>query len=262
MLANVARMSSVTHPRGRLPQRVYWTRRALVIVLALLLVFAIGKLLGGSPDPGPGKAARTSASTKTSSTSTPTAAATRSVTKTPVADPKTGTSKKGSAKKGSAKTKAPLAVPTGLCADDDVTVTPAIFEAAAGGKITIGLDLTGATAACTWTVSPRTVVLKISSGKDRIWSSQDCGDAIPTKAVTVRSAEPTRVNVAWNGRRSNPDCDAGLKWAEPGYYHAVAAAYGSSPTDAQFRLTLPKRPVVTKTAKPKTSKTAKPKTTH
>ncbi len=41
-------MGSVRHPRGRLPQRVYWVRRGVVLAMALLLVFGIGKLLGGN----------------------------------------------------------------------------------------------------------------------------------------------------------------------------------------------------------------------
>ena len=44
-------MSSMA-PRGPLPARVYWVRRTLVLVVALALVFGIGKLLtgfGGDP---------------------------------------------------------------------------------------------------------------------------------------------------------------------------------------------------------------------
>ena len=39
-------------PRGPLPARVYWVRRTLVLIVALALVFGIGKLLtgfGGDP---------------------------------------------------------------------------------------------------------------------------------------------------------------------------------------------------------------------
>ena len=46
-------MGSVRHPRGRLPRRVYWMRRSVVLGVALVLVFGIGKLLGGTgSDPG------------------------------------------------------------------------------------------------------------------------------------------------------------------------------------------------------------------
>src|SRR3712207_838388 len=46
-LTTVTPMSGVTRPRGPLPARVYWVRRALVLGLAVVLVFAIGRLLQG-----------------------------------------------------------------------------------------------------------------------------------------------------------------------------------------------------------------------
>ena len=63
-LTTVARMGSVRHPRGRLPRRVYWVRRSVVLGVALLLVFGIGRLLGGTGEDDPGstiKASTTSA---------------------------------------------------------------------------------------------------------------------------------------------------------------------------------------------------------
>jgi hypothetical protein len=98
------------------------------------------------------------------------------------------------------------------------------------------------------------VVVKIVSGSDRIWSSQDCGRAIKPEEVVVRSARPTTVAITWNGRRSDDGCPGGTGWAMPGWYHAVTAAIGSEPSDTQFQLTLPNRPVITRTASPKPQK--------
>ncbi|MEZ5191670.1 MAG: hypothetical protein R2734_03570 [Nocardioides sp.] len=60
--------------------------------------------------------------------------------------------------------------------------------------------------ACTWVVSPRTLTLKITSGADDIWSSQDCRGALERQEVTLRAAKTRTVAVVWDGRRSNPGC--------------------------------------------------------
>ena len=79
-------------------------------------------------------------------------------------------------------------------------------------------------------------MVKVTSGEDRFWSTQDCGGAVPKQSVVVRREAPTTVSMAWNGLRSDADCSRTTSWAEPGYYHVVAAAFGAEPTDVQFRL--------------------------
>jgi hypothetical protein len=238
--------SPVTRPRGRLPQRVYWFRRTLVLVTALALVFGVARLLGSGGDaPTDGTATITAAHPTRPQAPSPS----RFVG--PVGVPTTATPTTGRHSQTPSATPTPLATPTGPCVAADLTVTPVIGTAAAGRPITIGLRFTGTQPACTFTVSPKTVVLKVTSGQDRVWSSQDCHKAIPTRTVAVRSAAATTVPVTWSGRRSDSGCTRTTAWAEPGYYHALAAALGSEPSDTQFRLTLPSRPVVTRTAHPK-----------
>ncbi|HET8604321.1 MAG TPA: hypothetical protein VFM09_10360 [Marmoricola sp.] len=238
--------SPLTRPRGRLPQRVYWFRRGLVLLTALALVFGIARLLGaGGGSPSDGTATMTAArTTRNTAPAQSRVVGPAAVATTPV------TGRKHQRQPAATAVATPLAVPTGPCQAPDVIVTPVVGTAAAGGRITIGLGLTGTQPACTFTVSPRTVVLKVISGTDRIWSSQDCPKAIPTRTVAVRSGVSTTVPVTWSGRRSDGSCSRATAWAEPGYYHALAAALGSQPSDVQFRLTLPSRPVVTRTARP------------
>jgi hypothetical protein len=245
-------MSAVTRPRGPLPPRVYWIRRALVLAFALLLVFTVGKVVGGGDD-GSDKDARAAqvAAEPSPTTSAPRAAQTPKAQTPKARTPKAQTP---TAKAPAAKAKPappPLAQPDGPCDPQDISVQPLIERAAAGGQIRIPFDLRGTEAACTWTVVPSSLVVKITSGKDSIWSSQQCRPTIATGTVVVRSAVPTRLVMVWNGRRSNEDCSRVAKWAVPGWYHVVAAALGGEPTDRQFVLTAPPRPVVTKTAKPK-----------
>ncbi|WP_310961441.1 hypothetical protein [Nocardioides terrisoli] len=244
-------MSALSRPAGRLPARVYWFRRALVLSVALLLVFGFAHLLGGGGSGGGSGGAQLAGDVHSTSPSpTPTPAGPMAV-QTLAA----GTSAKKAKKTTSPTPSVPLAAPDGACAADDITVTPSVPHPHAGGPITIDVKLTATRPACTFAVSSKTLAVKITSGSDSIWTSQDCPRAVPKKSVVVRSALPAVVPVTWNGRRSSGNCGPSNAWATPGYYHALAAAIGSEPSDTQFSLSLPPRPVVTKTAHPKPKRT-------
>jgi hypothetical protein len=222
-----------------LPPRVYWTRRALVLGVAFLLVFGIARVLGGGSD-GRSSAGDTAEQAAGDQTTTRTAAPTTTPRTTP----------------GKNKKKPALAQPDGACDPVDITVRAKVESAANDGEVTIPLMLTGTDPACTWTVSPQSMVLKIISGDDRIWSSQQCPRLMPQEAVVVRSAAPTKVVFVWNGRRSDEDCtSASAGFALPGSYHVIAAALGGEPTDVQFLLTRPPRETVTVTPKPRQKST-------
>jgi len=232
-------------PRGPLPARVYWFRRTLVLVVALALVFGIGKLLtgfGGDPK-ATTAAAVPSRTAQSSSQATASASATA-----PVAPPT-------KAQKGK-KTALPLSVPTGTCDPANIDVVPAVRKVYGGNTITLPLKLVSTSGSCTWQASPEALVVKVVSGKDRIWTSQDCRSSVPRQDVVVRPAgeKATVVDVAWSGRRSREGCPTGTEWADVGYYHVIAATLGGEPTDVQFQVVGPPRPTVTKTTHPKPKK--------
>jgi len=240
-------MTSFT--RGPLPARVYWTRRLLLVALALLLVFGIARLLslgsdGSSP---PARAAEVAAQTSSSPTAggTPTPTAGAPTASLPTADASSAAPRPG--RKGASQAPV-LAEPQGSCTDEDVAVTPEVKQAVAGpqGAVRIALHLSTLTSeACTWHVSPGTLALKITSGSDAIWSSRQCPAAVPATDVVVRRAVTTTVEVAWNGRRADHGCGRLSAWALPGTYHVTAAALAGEPTDAQFALEAPKPRVIT-----------------
>lgn len=234
-------MGSVTLPRGRLPRRVYWVRRGLVLVVALLLVFGIGRLVGGNgEDASTGNV--TAANTSGQAGQSPgTSAAIGPVA--PSLTPR-------------ARVKGPLLAPSGDCLEDELNVLPAVPVARGGAPIVIRLQLQGTQPACTFEVSPESIVVKITSGEDRIWSSQDCPRSVPTTSVVVRSGTPVEVPVTWSGRRSDDDCTKAPGWALPGFYHVYAAAFGSVPTDVQFEVTPAGTRTVTRTPRPSPSATA------
>lgn len=154
-----------------------------------------------------------------------------------------------------------LVAPDGPCDPADLTVTPVVTKAYGGDNVTIGLAITSSESpACTFDVSPSSVVVRIVQGEDRIWSTQDCPDVLPTTEVIARPEVPGFAHVIWNGRRSAPGCPASTNWLLPGTFQVQAAAYGSGATDVKFDLVAPPAPTVqaSPTAEP-SAKGAEPK---
>jgi hypothetical protein len=228
---------------------VYWVRRTLVLAVALGLVFGIAQLLGGSTGSSGDETARVVGAARTPSQSEQVRGSTADAEPSQQSGPR-GT--KGSRKPK--KTKTPLAVPTGPCRNEEVVVEPKLKQAAyAGSLVHVRLKMTTTgNPACTWTVSPETLVVKITSGDDRIWSSQECPDAVPQTDVVARKDVPAKIDMGWAARRSDSGCTPQRGWAQPGFYHVTTAAFGAEPTDVQFELRPPVAPTVT--AKPKPEK--------
>lgn len=231
--------------RGRLPARVYWVRRILVLGIATLLVVGIAKLLGGSSDgSGPDTAAHvadTSPAARDTTANEPTSSA---------AGGPSAVGPHHHAKASASTT--PLALPSGPCAASDVSITPSVPKPVAGRDISLMLDIsTVSTPACTWTLSRRTLALKITSGSDLIWTTAQCGRAIPRQDLVLRQSTPTRVTLKWDARRSQPGCPVRTEWALPGTYHLHVAALAGQPQDVAFLLTAPTPAQVTKTAHPR-----------
>jgi hypothetical protein len=236
--------------RGRLPARVYWVRRLMVLGVAMLLVVGIGRLLGGSSDAssGPDRATRV-ADTGTSASAPPTTAPTTAPT-TDVS-PRTAQRTKTPTSGRTGRASSPAAMPTGPCRPDDIAITPSVPHPVAGGDIAVVLDLsTVASPACSWTLSGRTLALKITSGSDLIWTTVECAREVPAQDLVLRNTQPTRVTLTWNARRSEPGCPRLTEWALPGTYHLQVAALAGRPQEATFLLTAPSAPEVTRTAKP------------
>jgi len=244
-------MTAVNRPRGPLPARVYWTRRLLLLAVAFGLVFGVARLLGsgggGDPQAQPVGATVTTSAPAHAPTTGP---------GTPATVPATGATGKN---KQASPTPTPLATPSGTCADSDVVAAPSVKGTAyAGRSVVFTMTLTTATSpACTWEVSPSALVVKVTSGSDRIWSTQECPGAVAKQSVVVRKDHPVEVSVAWNGQRSDSDCTRSTAWAEPGYYHVTTAAFGSEPADAQFVLRSPVARTVTATPTPTEKPTSK-----
>lgn len=250
-------MRSVTKPKGPLPARVYWTRRLLALGLTLALVFGIGQLVGEGTSSTATPSARPADPMPSASSPAPSSTASSSPTSSSTSDSSAKSDGDGDEQKQEKGPKSKpeptqLAFPTGRCSDSDVKVVPSLDgRAHAGRDVTITLTLsTLESPACTWEVSAESVVLRLTSGTDPIWTTQDCGDAIPRRAVVLRNDHPVELPVTWPGMRSDDGCTIFTEWAQPGFYHASAAAYGAEPDSVQFELLGP----VTKTVTAKPNK--------
>jgi hypothetical protein len=224
--------------RGRLPARVYWVRRVMVLGIALLLVVGIARLLSGSSDGSSG----------------PDQAAPAADTSSGVAGPSVSGTGRGRHHHRSRSTPSasPVAMPSGPCADDDVAITPSVPHPVAGSDIDLVLDISTITSpACDWALSGRTLALKITSGPDLIWTTVQCAKVIPTENLVLRNSAPTRVRLTWNARRSEPGCPKVTDWAKLGTYHLHVAALSGQPQEVTFTLVAPSPPQVTRTVHPK-----------
>lgn len=151
------------------------------------------------------------------------------------------------------------AEPNGPCAVQDISAVPVLDEPEAGSRVKIGVELTGTQPACTFEVTPDTLVVKVVDDKGRdFWLSADCEDVVPEQTVVVRSGEPTTVAVRWNARASDRGCDVYSRWAMPGFYDALASVPGSLPGETRFELLPPGVQYVTETPSPTATPTKKP----
>jgi hypothetical protein len=213
----------------------------MALGIALLLVVGIARMLGGSSDGSSGDQARQVADQSPASTSTTSGApesqgpsVTRHHKNKKIDDPVTR-----------------VAMPSGPCEASDVAITPSVPKPIAGSDIKLVLDISSLNSpACTWTLSGKTMALKITSGNDLIWTSSECPQAIARQDLILRQSDPTRVRLAWDARRSEPGCPQETKWALPGTYHLHVAALAGLPQDVTFVLTAPSPAEITKTAHP------------
>lgn len=259
---------------SRLPARVYWVRRGLVVLvgsaLATALVLGVVSLVGtAGEEPAADRAATVRSEPR--------------VVQAPVLGPDGPAQIRRRAAAGAE------AAPTGECAPQGISTVPSVLAgpgvgavpdeadepdaeasgeqpdaetptvtgiAEAGEPVTIQLALQGTEPACTFSVNRRSVAVKVSAAEGGfLWASQDCPGPLPREEVVVRSGEPTVVTFRWNARDSRSGCGDQALWALPGDYDLQATVQGSSPGQAAFELVRPSAVYVTETPSPEAEPT-------
>ena len=188
-------MTTVTRPRGPLPARVYWTRRLILVAVLLALVFGVTRLLGSGGGAGNGPSAQP-VGAEVRTTGTPSTATATDTATDPPGEPVGHRPDRGGDRGGGCGVRGPdRAGPTDRdLRERDIVATPTLpgDQAYAGRPVVFSMMLTTKTsAACTWTVSPDALAVKVTSGTDRIWSTQECTGAVPKQVVVVRKDVPT-----------------------------------------------------------------------
>lgn len=243
-------MSSVLHPVGPEPVQTYWVRRALLLLAAIVaLVLAIVVLVnlsransanasapGGAPAVVPAQASTPASASAPDEASAPTSS---------LATP--GPARTPSATTGRADSATRPGSTAGVTANRTASLPcdPTTLRSTLTGQRAVKVDhattfdlslINGSAANCRVVVDSSVVELKIYSGSDRIWSSQDCAKVVPTKVAVLRSQDAVAWKMAWNGRRSAPRCQSRPEIPRPGTYLATAQFSGAQPV--QFRIVL------------------------
>ena len=187
-------------PVGPLPTSVYWRRRAVLLLGLLVLLFVLTRCTGG--DDAVPVAERLAAPAPTPSAAPPTPATAPTVSPTP--------------------SPSPSVVPE--CTDEDLTVTTgtdeASYELGASPQLTLRIENSSG-APCRRGIGSGSVELLVRSGRDRIWSSDDCGGEGRAGVTTLAPEDPKAATVSWNGRRSRPGCTGDAERIEPGTYRLI-----------------------------------------
>ena len=199
-------------PQPRLPARVYWVRRVVVLVIPLLvLVLLVVWLTGRGADAG------ASPATQTTTTTAPVSA-----------DP--------------APSVAPTTEPGGV-ADCDATtlalaLTPTAASFAPGQSPAFAVSITNnGSEPCLVDAGEASREIVITSGADRVWSNRDCVVAgTETRDLLLPAGGNDTTQLAWNRVRSAPACPPDLPAPGSGTYSAQLTLAGAAAAPAVFGL--------------------------
>lgn len=204
------------HPVGDRPPNVYWRRRVVTAVLAVVVVAllgwgigaAVGALRGGED---------------------PTTAPPPTETSEPPADPAETTPASSTvAESTDAESTAQGEGEVPACGEGTAVVATADAASyALGGTAKLGMTITNTgTDPCTLDAGSAALELLVVSGEDRIWSSDDCQEGAESRPSTVEPGEDGMLasSVEWTLVRSADGCVEGLPALKAGTYQLTARA--------------------------------------
>jgi len=216
---------ALLHPRGPLPPGVYWRRRSITIAVVLASVFVLLRACGG--DDGDTLRAGNPTSPTRSPSATPSAPAAASARAIPAASP------------SSSPSPSPQRVDGEPCRDTDlaVTVTAGGTTFGPGQRPRLTLVVTNrAPVACTRDLGGTAREIRVVSGADRVWSSDDCSPGGAADVVLLQPAASRSFPVTWSRSRSRPGCPTDRPAAGPGTYRAIGRIGSIERPGATFTL--------------------------
>ena len=205
-------------PPPRLPARVYWVRRLVVLGIPLLVVVLVIVWLGGRGDDG--------GSAPSASTTTSSAPAVSTAVDPAAPAPSPSTSKEAGGVPDCSAASLALAM----------TATATSFGPGASPTFDVSITNTGSVP-CLVDAGEASREIVITSGADRVWSSRDCIVAgTETRDLLLPAAGADATQLAWNRIRSAPGCPAGLPAPGAGTYSAQLTLAGAAAAPAVFGL--------------------------
>ncbi|MFT3970988.1 MAG: hypothetical protein QM695_12115 [Micropruina sp.] len=219
-------MSEVLTGKGPQPPVVYWIRRILVILVAVVVV---GLLIWAFMPKGEPPTAGVPADTPSAEQSEPTPAPSPSDSPSGGILPTTSGSPKPS---GSAA--------AGACEPIGVQLDLKGFRTVkSGGKQTFSVTAENNTALpCVMEITPATFVLRVASGSDAVFSTAHCATWLPeVKKQTLKAGATVEFKVEWATFRSAQGCKQAKSLLGAGTYVATAAYKESATTRFAFLLT-------------------------
>ncbi len=223
---------------GRLPERVYWFRRAFVVVclgLVIALLMWLVSLVGG-----PRTAAPRAASAPPATTQAPSPPDSLQATALPAPASTLTGSTVASAPTDTSTTAAPASsAPTAAACDPAVLTLdvtgPGTVKAGTTAPITVTVTNSG-TDTCAFTFDSR-FAFRIVSGSDPIWSIGDCAQWAPSGTQTLAQGAAATWHTTWDRHRSQATCVSVATTLKPGTYVASASYTGSSSAQLVMLLT-------------------------
>jgi hypothetical protein len=87
---------------------------------------------------------------------------------------------------------------------------------------------------CLFDIGARHVLLQISDGSSRVWTSADCAEGQSSLTTRLHRGIPTVVPIAWDGEHSSAGCPVPGAPAAAGTYTAVASDGSSASNTLSF----------------------------
>jgi hypothetical protein len=234
-----ASVREVLHPVGRLPARVYWRRRLIVLAVLVAVLAGGGWLVVRWLDP-PGEGS-TAAGGATTSRPVPTPALERVLpslasVRTPETAP--GTPLPEVRRKPAPSTAGPT--PGGPCTDEMIELTmraPTQVPVGSTPALEIVVRNVSEVDCIRRLDKDLQEVLLIDSGGDRVWGSNDCRPERSDVRRTLVPGEGVTLEIVWSGLSSEPDCAGERTTPAAGVYVLRGRLDTKTTPDRRIRLT-------------------------
>jgi len=224
----------------RLPERVYWFRRAIVLVglaLVIALMMWLVSLIGGGPKTATPSTTKTGAH---ADSGTPSAPDSLEATGLPAPAETTPASSATPAATDQPTTSSPQATapPPAECDPSVLSLSitgPGQVKAGATAAFTVTVT-NSSDSGCSFTFDTR-VALKIVSGTDEIWSTADCAQWGPSGTQALGPGAAATWQTTWDRHRSQATCKVVPTALKAGTYVADVMYAGASTAQLVMLLT-------------------------